>query len=401
MATENMIERILTAYLGDKVAATIETLDALARLQALEGAARVRPGAWVLSGSPTAIWAGLERARAKFPDADPDWFRTEPTGMYKYTVNAADRALRGNRTTDGRDLVQSMMFGISNITGNEITNGFREVGAKNYMRIESGAFSPIKAAKIVGNWAYKKALSEVNRQRKENLYEMGEEETIEDFDGEFSTDTESAVIRMEEERSRNLDMLNFIRSNKGSLQKVVDLVGDHYRQKADNHRVMRMRGTAPNPQRYLDVARMFYLEGKGLKEINAEMGGVMNRTLMEIQQLVKEWRANGLINDAAIRREDIAAVEDYLVSRIARSTLKKEASHFPGMNIYRHVLQSLEEGVSPDDEPVELDDLIRQIRVLHRKAGNLSSRDNQLATLITAACGDLIHCIVGTRVEGF
>lgn len=176
-------------------------LDMLARLQVLEGAAGKPLNAWARNGSKSAVARGLDIAQEYFPDAHPAWFEQGDTGMYKKGLRAAAPILRNHPRMSAEDLMQSMMIGVSMLTGKRVQNVFHSAGQSKAAVVISGKVSPDRFGNLIAKLVARRAKSEV----RDDLETQQSQEFVE-FGGENIESTMSDVWQ-DMDQSSKMDFL--------------------------------------------------------------------------------------------------------------------------------------------------------------------------------------------------
>lgn len=110
-------------------------MDLILRASFLEGAAGVRPGAWMKSPANFRQWAEI------FPDLHPAWTSKQDSGAYRTLLKQARHQVGG----DGDDLLQSLITGLA-LDGSVGKSGSYETGRVLVDAIKAGA-TPLYLAK--------------------------------------------------------------------------------------------------------------------------------------------------------------------------------------------------------------------------------------------------------------
>ena len=167
---KQLIKKVAHRYLNasvQKVAAW--SMDMLARLSILEGAAGVAPGTW-LRQKERGFGHALDFFGPKLPAS---WTSTRDQGVYDKALAAAAKILRNSSMVDPMDLIQDMIIGSTTTSGPARSRVFYSVG--NALRkyendLAAGQMTPNdgKVKGTIDRWVSRAAqdVLKLNRERK-------------------------------------------------------------------------------------------------------------------------------------------------------------------------------------------------------------------------------------------
>lgn len=169
--------------------------DLLIRISYLEGAAGVSPGTWMRKGRK-----GLSLAVEHLPGLHGSWTRPGNSGVLDAVLAGAAQVLKGGvRDLDADSLVQSLLIGISPLTGEKLKPLYWGLGVGHADDVQGGSFRTTDFQALARQATKRRAISTIRHAPKPAV----------------STQDESGATRVDLERGEASDALSLALRDKG------------------------------------------------------------------------------------------------------------------------------------------------------------------------------------------